>query len=224
MFVYGLKCVCHEESGVRYVGQTAQSLLTRLTGHRGQANFGTKTPVYHWMRKHGPENIRIELISEPEEGETLDDCEIRIIRSMRETHRLLNLAEGGGGRRGYSNPKNSEAFSGENHHAAKITDDDVMYIRKYYTGARGQMTELSKMFGLSTSTILDILSGRSWKHLPLGDTQPTKRPRTLKEEDIRCIRVRRGNGDTLLEIAHDYGVTETTIHLICKRKTWAQVS
>jgi hypothetical protein len=67
--VYALSCTCHPEQGVRYVGQTVRSLPIRLGQHRRAAERGNSTAiVYKWMRRHGPENIRIEIL------ETFPDC------------------------------------------------------------------------------------------------------------------------------------------------------
>lgn len=66
--IYALSCTCHED-GVRYVGQTTRSLTIRLGQHRRAAERGNNTAVvYKWMRRHGPQNIRIELL------EALPNC------------------------------------------------------------------------------------------------------------------------------------------------------
>ena len=57
---------------------------------------------------------------------------------------------------------------------AKITDDDVIFIREEYRrikAERGKRSpaELEARFGLHRATIIDIALGRSWKHLPMGN-------------------------------------------------------
>jgi hypothetical protein len=165
--VYGLYCVCPDETeaaNIRYVGQTIQGLKTRLTNHRSHANYGTLTPLYAWMRKHGPSNIRINLIGVPYPGESLDDCEVRHIT---EKAGLLNLSPGGTGGffRGKPRPDISEMMRGENHYGSILTEHDVIDMRSRYTGAYGELTKFAREFGVSVQAINDAVKGISWKHL-----------------------------------------------------------
>jgi hypothetical protein len=222
--IYGLSCTCHPDAGIRYVGQTAVKISERLTGHRSSARFGIKTPVYYWMRKHGVENIRITFIETPGPGETLDECEIRLIRDMRKTCNLLNLSDGGEGRRGYFSPSQSLAMRGSNHFATSLTDDDVRYIRSEYGGERGQVTKFARQFGMNPTSIVDILSGKTWGHIPLGSVVPPKRPRRITETDVRTIRQKVREGESQRELAIDYRVTLANISMIVNRKTWKHVT
>jgi len=46
----------------------------------------------------------------------------------------------------------------------------------------------------------------------------------LSIESVREIRQRRLNGEFLLPIAKDYGVTESNIFYVCKNKTWVDAA
>lgn len=51
---------------------------------------------------------------------------------------------------------------------AKITEDDVRYIRRRYREIkieRGRVAELDERFGLSRGQIIDIARGKSWAHV-----------------------------------------------------------
>lgn len=162
--VYGLYCVCGcDRPEIRYIGQTVQSLQVRLINHRAHARFGTKTPVYRWIRKHGPENIRIELLESP----TLEDLDMREIDWIQRTSGLLNLAAGGegGAFRGKKRPEHSEKVRGENHYGAKLTGADVLSMRSRYTGAYGELTRFAKEYGVRVQTVEDAVKGHSWRHL-----------------------------------------------------------
>jgi hypothetical protein len=62
------------------------------------------------------------------------------------------------------------ALKGERNGRAKITEDDVHYIRREYRaikthGSGRKVGELDEMFGMSRSTILQIAKGKSWSHI-----------------------------------------------------------
>lgn len=62
-YLYGLRCTCHPEDGVRYVGQTTRSLSIRIGQHRRAAERGNSNAVvYKWMRRHGIHNVEIHLL------------------------------------------------------------------------------------------------------------------------------------------------------------------
>lgn len=59
---------------------------------------------------------------------------------------------------------------GEGNGRAKITDEDVVFIRSEYRNikaSRGKrkVTELEERFGLHRATIVDIAMGRTWQHV-----------------------------------------------------------
>jgi hypothetical protein len=135
--VYGLSCICHPEAGVRYVGQTAQELNVRLTNHRCHARFGTKTPVYHWIRKHAPNNIKAEVLEEAA-LEDLDEAERRVIARYG-LDSLLNISVGGvdGTTLGRKRPEFSEQIRGDGH-PSKVLSGEVV-AEDLHGGSRGNL-------------------------------------------------------------------------------------
>jgi hypothetical protein len=55
--------------------------------------------------------------------------------------------------------------SGEDSHLDRVTSKQVLLMRKLY--AKGSVTQraLAERFGISTSTVKNILARRSWKHI-----------------------------------------------------------
>ncbi len=53
---------------------------------------------------------------------------------------------------------------GENHHGAILGSKDILKIRKLYAGGKNK-NELSKLFGVHSTTIHDIVIRRRWKHI-----------------------------------------------------------
>ncbi len=91
-YIYGLSL---DGVDIRYVGQTRISIKHRFYAHSKAAYRGEKTPLYHWMRKHGIHNVVATLLEETS-LESADEREIFWIAALRqETGRLLNLAGGG---------------------------------------------------------------------------------------------------------------------------------
>ena len=63
--------------------------------------------------------------------------------------------------------------AGERNGRAKISEEDVLFIRSEYrrikaSGRTRSVTELEDMFGLHRATIVSIATGRSWQHIPMG--------------------------------------------------------
>lgn len=209
---------------MRYIGQTQQKLTVRVTNHRCQARFGTDQPVYRWIRKHGPDNIRAKVLQEVNEEGNLDEAEREWI-SKAGLNNLLNVAVGGvdGTTLGRKRPGQSLRMRGEGHPASRITEGDVRYMRDSYTRERGQVTEFSKRYGITVTAVMDVISGRSWPHLPLGKIVPKKRRPKLTEDEVRSIRERYARGETMTSIAKDFEQTITNVSYIVNRKTWTHV-
>lgn len=53
---------------------------------------------------------------------------------------------------------------GENHHAHKLTEENVMFIREHYKPRDKQYSavKLGKMFGVTEYAIKDVIRGKSW--------------------------------------------------------------
>ncbi len=101
--VYGAREMGSEE--YRYVGLTTQTVLRRRSEHWKKAEKGAKTPFTDWLRMHSDrEEVYFESLElvMGDDLEELGRAEQRWIATFRgEGHRLLNLADGGLGPRGY---------------------------------------------------------------------------------------------------------------------------
>lgn len=101
-FIYGLMCKCHPEDGIRYIGQTSKTVGERVYTHkrdaktRGGKNWGNA--VYHWMRKHGYENIEAVTLEEEVsvfELNSLEEVWVSRLKTLKDFGGL-NLTTGGG--------------------------------------------------------------------------------------------------------------------------------
>lgn len=222
--IYGLSCTCHPDRGIRYVGQTALGLRTRLTNHRAQARFGTDSPVYRWIRKHGPGNIQGAVLEEIDTPQLLDEAERRWIGEIGIAN-LLNIAVGGkdGTTLGRKRPEFSEMIRGDNSPARVLCEADVRQIRQEYTGARGEVRSLAVQYGVTDTTVSDILQGKTWRHVPLGQCVPASRRPKMLPDEVRAIRMARDAGAPVAQIADEHGVTVQAIYAIVNRTTWRDV-
>ena len=91
MEIYGLRCTCHPEDGVRYVGRTANTAVARLRGHKSWAARGGTLPVHAWIRKHGADNIYFEILAVAQSHEELARLELEWIERLHMSGRLLNV-------------------------------------------------------------------------------------------------------------------------------------
>lgn len=55
--------------------------------------------------------------------------------------------------------------NGEKHGIAKLTDVEVIEIRRLYASGDATLPALAKQFGVTISPIHAIVNGRTWKHL-----------------------------------------------------------
>lgn len=54
---------------------------------------------------------------------------------------------------------------GEKHHGSKLTEEDVLFIRKSYEDKTHNQMELARMFGLHQPQISRIIHRKRWKHI-----------------------------------------------------------
>lgn len=52
------------------------------------------------------------------------------------------------------------------HHRAKLSEEDVLLIRKVYGTTDVTQRQLAEEFGLNQKTVCEIVNRKIWKHLP----------------------------------------------------------
>ncbi len=117
-------------------------------------------------------------------------------------------------------PKSSEI------HTAKLTDDDVLEIKKLFVEYRLGDTQIGEQFGVDNSTISNIRRGISWKEvgkeLIFNNKSPTGRgiSKKLSGEDIPKIRQLSKEGHSNAAIGKIFKVNGGTIYGIINGNTW----
>ena len=98
-------------------------------------------------------------------GKTLDEISGLVVRHLCNNPSCVNpdhLALGTAADNVKDRVLSGRSDRGESRHSSKLTEGDVKYIRKTFSGERGEMTALSKKFGVSVTTISYVLSGKKW--------------------------------------------------------------
>lgn len=103
--------------------------------------------------------------------------------------------------------KISEAIRGENHYAAKLTNDHVAQIRMFYDGSFEAREKLAKKFGVKPKHILAIFMGQKRKdpNYQPDLTRLTKRiPRIARGEKFHSAKL---TNDQVKSIRNEYDGT-----------------
>lgn len=121
--------------------------------------------------------------------------------------------------------------SGENNGNAKLTEQEVLSIRKLYAEGKCTQLQLATQFGVSNPQISAIISGECWDHIPiqpLQNNQPQgeKHGRAkLTEKEVVSIRELYAGGKcTQLQLAERFNVHKTQISGIITGRYWSHIS
>ena len=113
-------------------------------------------------------------------------------------------------------------LAGELAGMAKLNDVAVRVIRHLH--ARGVSTRaLQEAYGITKSTVCQIVIGDTWRHIggPLrARVRHGRPPRKLTASDAADIRQRLQNGERAKELAHEFGIDQSTVSGIKHNKLW----
>jgi predicted DNA binding protein len=130
---------------------------------------------------------------------------------------------------------------GEKHANAKLTEAQVTEIRRSYYAGKKDCSVLSKEYGVSTSSVENIVNGTTWAHVQeapspelLADIKHKRRLESqakatqamtkLTEADVQAIRAEYVPGKVRMkDIAAKYGVKQPTISDIITRRSWNHI-
>lgn len=212
-WLYGLRLI--GETEYRYIGITTQGVSVRLAQHLKAARYPTKKtnyPVYHWIRKHGEENIVADTLSEHASLGKLSAAEVEMIAGLRATSsQLLNLSAGGAifrqtpemrekirqSKLGKPNP--GAAIAGRNRIPDQATRDKMSASSRLRWASEDQRKRAS-----------DLRQGH-----PKGS-----HAQKLDEGMAMEIRRRRNAGENGAALGREFGVSRTMIYVIAKGGAW----
>lgn len=129
--------------------------------------------------------------------------------------------------------------SGSRNPNAKITAEDVLKIRRMVR--KMSYADVAARFGVSASTVNNIVRGKVWKHVPFEEGFPAisddrdmgiqrlavrgerSKVSKLTESQVRHVRRSAERGQTLASLGREMGVSDVTISNIVHRKTWKHI-
>ena len=230
--VYGLSCTCHPEDGIRYVGQTVNA-KTRLVQHFANANYRrTKNyPVCRWIKKHGRDNIVMDILKTAPRGPALDAAEVAYIfqhKTFRSEHGL-NATVGGSG-----TPMHS-AKRGGSHHSSKLTDEQAREVYELVLMGEFTQKEIAETYGVSKQTVTDIIQGKTYRNLSLPALTDRRsnmphmvgennRNAKLTDEQVLQIHARHEAGERADTLSIAYGVSVKSVNLIARGGTHSHLN
>lgn len=92
MLVYS---ITNTITGEMYIGQTTQSLESRMRNHVSACNSGRTTKLYVAMRKYGVDKFKSEVIAYAESKDVLDELEAYYIQKYDTVRHGYNMGLGG---------------------------------------------------------------------------------------------------------------------------------
>ena len=122
---------------------------------------------------------------------------------------------------------------GEDSPAARLSKIDVLKIREEVASGVSHRI-LAKRYDVGQSQISNIATGRQWAHVGGERTWIGYKGRRargeehhaakLTAEDVVKIRQAVAAGATYVEVAESYGIEQSNVYCIVKRKTWKHVA
>lgn len=237
--IYGLRCLCHPEAGVRYVGQTTQGVIRRLQDHR-KGSRRPKWAVQRWIQKHGEQRIIADVLEVFEDPALLNSAETKWIDRLRTFcdwgEGGLNLTRGGDHATIDSvqaREKARLANSGEQSWS-KLTWVSVSEIRHKYASGSHTVSELMDEYEVSRDTISSVVRNKRWidvtyvapdpGNLKSGRKKPLiarKSHEWIPRELVGEIRTRYNDGNESVErIAASVGYSSPTVSRIVNNQTY----
>lgn len=122
--------------------------------------------------------------------------------------------------------------SGQRNGASKLSDSDVLEIRRLRSEAALSYEAIGARFGVSRRLVSMIVRGQRRRHLapvPVGDVKWLDRPGAansnarLHQEDIAEIRRMLEEGMTLQAVADYFGVSKSAIFRVKKGQSWGHL-
>lgn len=215
-------------NGKQYVGQSTD-LQHRKNAHKSCA-FNPNSNDYNSMlhrafRKYGLENFKYEILVEGIDDisilNILEEYYIKLFNTK--TPNGYNVLDGGNNS---SRPKDKEWRKKLIWGQAKLTEAEVIYLRKAYANKESPTKIYNEFFSdrLHFNSFLNIWCGKRYSLIMPEVFNETKRHTKLTEETVKKIRQDREELSlTYQQLGEKYGISKSTIADIVRKRTWKNV-
>lgn len=229
-------------NGKKYIGQS-KNIRKRFQSHHlvdyKNKNSGVyNTKFYQAIRKYGIENFEVAVLELCKEEE-LDELEIKYIRKFDTFKNGYNSTEGGQFWSPNVHSKEAEikrqktreankSLMSENHPRAKLTNQQVWNIRQRYIDGES-IKKIHKDFKdlyPNLGTFRRIVLGQAYISVGNIPNKEQIRYTNAKLTNIQVKEIRRlheQDGINYSELGRMYGLSDTAIAAIIKRKTYKNV-
>lgn len=112
---------------------------------------------------------------------------------------------------------------GEKHPGVKLSEKEVLEIRKKYATGSFLQRDLGTEFGIAETTVSQIILGKIWTLLP-GAVSSRHYGKKLTPEMVQEIRRRWEEGESRRQLVRAFGVNPVTIWQIVTRRTWKGIN
>jgi len=207
--IYKITCTSNEKS---YIGSSLD-IINRWSKHRSYLRK-RKHHCSHLQRtwdKYGEDSFTWEIV------EIVDPAiPYKERRSLLVTKEKVYLAElfSSGKQLNVSSDAYGLIYLGEDSPRAKLTEEQVLWIKDNANSRAISKTAMAKHLGMSKASITDIVRGRTWAHV--GE----KVSGLMTEDKAIAIYGMRNKGMSLREVGELNGVSLSVVHGIWSGRTW----
>ena len=238
----GIYMVVNMINHKKYIGQS-KNIKKRFQNHhlvdyKNENNCSYNTKFYQAIRKYGIDNFEVIVLQLCKEEE-LDDLEIKFIKEFDTFKNGYNSTEGGQfwspnihseeieTKRRQTREKNKSLMS-ENHPRAKLTNQQVWDIRQRYIDGESikDIYQDFKDLYSSQQTFKRIVLGQTYVTVGNIPNKEQIRHTNAKLTDVQVKEIRNSYKKGVIsyrELGEKYGLSESSIAAIIKRKTYKNI-
>lgn len=193
--------------------------------------------IHGALAKYGIDNFNFQIIEEFDDEQECLDAEGFWIEYLKTTDRSIgyNLSLGGDGPSPTAETKlkMSKAQQGAKHSQATLNEAQVIEILHKYTNEDCTQNQLAIEYGVSRTTINDIMKKRTWTHITKNYQHIKKAYKHPGEQSgsskltennvIEVIKLYNSGQHTYKEIATMFNVNEATVGAIIRGTNWKHI-
>lgn len=221
-------CFTNKINNKKYIGQSIRNDKSRYNNHKSSyknPNDGEyESPLHRAFRKYGFENFNYEILAQDiEDISILNELEIAYINQYNcQRPNGYNIEPGG---KNCAKPKTIEHRKKEIWAQAKLTEEEVVELRKAYQRKESPTKIYKEKYEniIHYNSFLNIWSGRRYA-LIMPEVFENGRHTKLNAELVKTIRQdRKDNNLSYQKLADKYGISKSTIADIISMRTWKNV-
>ena len=220
-------CYTNKINGKKYIGQTINPQLrynAHKSNYKNPNHIEYNSLIHKAFRKYGFNNFTYEvLVKDIDDINILNELEIYYIKKLNcQTPNGYNVEAGG---KNCAKPKTLEHRKKEIWGQAKLTEEEVIELRKAYRDKKSPTEIYNKKYKdrLHYNSFLNIWIGKRYS-LIMPEVFQNGRHTKLTAETVKQIRKDREKTNLSYDkLAEKYGVSKGTVADIIKRRTWKDV-